>query len=520
MSAATAAACAVLDELVRRGVRHVVLSPGSRSQALALAAAELERIGRVRLHVRIDERSAAFTALGIGRESGMPAAFVCTSGTAVANLLPAVLEAHHAGVPLLVLSADRPPELRGVGANQTTDQPGLFGGATRFAADARVPAGEPGEPEAFAALAARALEAALGSIAGPAHLNLPLREPLGGPLPEGFGEGQVHPTARTERRPDPVAVERGPRTVVVAGADAGDAAVALADVGGWPLLAEVVSGARHGAHAIAGYREALGEEPLGGRIERALVVGHPTLHREVTALLARRDVEVVAVRGAGEPLDLNGATRQVPALAVAVGEADAPWREAWLAWSEAHAPRIDPEVLDRAGLVASVWEATGPDDRVVFGSSRLVRVADDVLRPKRVRVHANRGLAGIDGTVATGIGVALASGGAGVTRVVLGDLAFLHDVGSLLLPVGEERPRVQVIVGDDGGGTIFDGLEVAAVAGAEAMDRVQYTPQRVAFSHLAAAYGWAHRRVESRAELDAALAAGEHPLLVEVPLAR
>ncbi|MGO1770198.1 MAG: 2-succinyl-5-enolpyruvyl-6-hydroxy-3-cyclohexene-1-carboxylic-acid synthase [Microbacterium sp.] len=520
MSPATAAACAVLEELSGRGVRHVVLSPGSRSQALALAAAELERIGRIRLHVRIDERSAAFTALGIGRESGMPAALVCTSGTAVAHHLPAVLEAHHAGVPLLVLSADRPPELRGVGANQTTDQPGLFGGATRFAADARVPEGAPGEPEAFAELASRALDAALWPIAGPSHLNLPVREPLAGALPEGFGTREPRSAPPAPRGADPVVVERGPRTVVVAGSDAGDAATELAEAGGWPLLAEIVSGARHGANAVSGFRAALREEPLGGRIERALVVGHPTLHREVTALLSRRDVEVIAVRGTGEALDLNGVTRAVPALAVAPGGPDAEWRDAWLAWSLAHEPSAPEGPMDRAALVAAVWGATGPADRIVFGSSRLVRVADDALPPRRVRVHANRGLAGIDGTVATGIGVALANADAGLTRVVLGDLALLHDAGSLLLPEGEDRPAVQVVVGNDGGGTIFDGLEVAQVAGAAAMDRVQYTPQRASLSHLAAAYGWEHRTAESAVELETALASGAHPLLIEVPLER
>ena len=180
--------------------------------------------------------------------------------------------------------------------------------------------------------------------------------------------------------------------------------------------------------------------------------------------------------------------------------------------------------IDRAGLVDAVWRATWPHDRLVFGSSRLVRVADQVLPGKKVPVHANRGLAGIDGTVATATGIAVASqagGGPGVTRVLLGDLALLHDVGALLLPPQEQEPRIQVIVGNDGGGTIFDGLEVASVAGREVMDRVLFTPHAVRLEELAAAYGWDYRRVTTRSALDQALTSpvgGRQ--LIEVPLDR
>ena len=180
--------------------------------------------------------------------------------------------------------------------------------------------------------------------------------------------------------------------------------------------------------------------------------------------------------------------------------------------------------VDRAALVDAVWRATWPHDRLVFGSSRLVRVADDLLPGKKVPVHANRGLAGIDGTVATAMGVALASQTGerpGVTRVLLGDLALLHDVGALLLPPGEDEPRLQVIVGNDGGGTIFDGLEVAAIAGDDMMDRVLYTPHTVRLEQLAAAYGWEYQRVTTRVALDQALTApvgGRQ--IIEVPLAR
>jgi 2-succinyl-5-enolpyruvyl-6-hydroxy-3-cyclohexene-1-carboxylate synthase len=561
-SPASDAAAELLTELIENGVRDLVLSPGSRSQAIALAAMELSRSGALRMHVRIDERVAGFTALGIARESGLPVPVVCTSGTATANLLPATMEAFHSGVPLLLLTADRPPELRGVGANQATVQPGLFGSFVRLQVDAPVPApsrapepsdaagrvddrhaGETTEAprsvtsaagsSVWDGLGGQAVRASLGlsgngiaGVAGPVHVNLPMREPL--------------------------MLERGPRTIVIAGADAGSDAEELSHAGGWPLVAEIVSGARFGRLVVHGYRGLLRDDSLGGRVERAVVFGHPTLSREVAVLLTRADVDVVAVHRGGEELNLNGQTRAVGAVTVADGPADRQWLGAWMNASAAaavdlSAPAPDQEGLysedknarlsavraeldavrkqvDRQLLADAVWRATWPHDRLMFGSSRLVRVADQVLGGKKVPVHANRGLAGIDGTVATAIGIALASqaaGAAGVTRVLLGDLAFLHDVGALLLPAGEVRPRIQVIVGNDGGGTIFDGLEVAASARVEDLDRAFYTPQSVSLRELAAAYDWEFAQVTTRSALDQALTSpGAGPQIIEVPLER
>lgn len=580
---ATDAAAALLAGLVSRGVRHIVVSPGSRSQALALVAAELERAGLVHLHVRIDERVAGFTALGIGRETGMPAVVVCTSGTAVANLVPAALEAHHAGVPLLLLTADRPPELRGVGANQTTRQPGLFRSAVRLEADLAVP--ETVDDDATSeqtaeldAVAASSLAAALGEgarAAGPVHLNVPFREPLAGAAPSwmveraasgtaptgddadgsgahyqgggGIGEADVAPEAEAAH-----VIETGPRTVVVAGADAGAAAEQFAHDGGFPLVAEIVSGSRFGRQIVHGYRALLSDPALGGRIERVVVFGRPTLSREVTRLLMRDDVEAIAVRGPGEPVNLNGSTLAVDAVRVGSTGTDRAWLGEWMRASRARAVDLSPPApdadglasavpherlgainaevevmrapLDRAALVDALWRATWPHDRLVFGSSRIVRVADELLGGKKVAVHSNRGLAGIDGTIATATGVALASQveeRPGVTRVLLGDLAFLHDMGALMLPPGETEPRLQVVVGNDGGGTIFDGLEVAAVAGDDAMARVQYTPHTARLEQLALAFGWEYHRCTTRVALDQVLTAptgGRQ--LIEVPLPR
>ena len=580
---ATDAAAALLAGLVSRGVRHIVVSPGSRSQALALVAAELERQGLVHLHVRIDERVAGFTALGIGRETGMPAVVVCTSGTAVANLVPAALEAHHAGVPLLLLTADRPPELRGVGANQTTRQPGLFRSAVRLEADLAVPTvtdddASSAQTAELDAVAASALAAARGQgarAAGPVHLNVPFREPLAGAAPSwvaeraasgarpagenadgsgalyqgggGIGEADVAPQAEAA-----YVVEPGPRTVVVAGADAGAAAEQFAHDGGFPLIAEIVSGSRFGRQIVHGYRALVNAPELGGRIERAVVFGRPTLSREVTRLLMRDDVEVIAVRGPGEPVNLNGSTLAVDAVRAGVGEGDRAWLGEWMRASRARAVDLSPPApdadglasvvpherlgainaevevmrapLDRPALVDALWRATWPHDRLVFGSSRIVRVADELLGGKKVAVHSNRGLAGIDGTIATATGVALASQveeRPGVTRLLLGDLAFLHDVGALMLPPGETEPRLQVVVGNDGGGTIFDGLEVATVAGDDAMARVQYTPHTARLEQLALAFGWEYHRCATRVALDQVLTAptgGRQ--LIEVPLPR
>ncbi|MBA8815342.1 2-succinyl-5-enolpyruvyl-6-hydroxy-3-cyclohexene-1-carboxylate synthase [Microbacterium halimionae] len=568
-SPATDAAAALIRALFDSGVRHFVVSPGSRSQALALAAAELERQGAA-LHVRIDERVAGFTALGIGRELRVPAVVICTSGTAVANLLPAVLEAHHAGVPLLLLTADRPPELRGIGANQATRQVGIFAPNLRYEADLPVPEetdadGTASQTMMLREVAHAAIAAALGDgfrSAGPVHLNLPYREPLAGHLPEWFtapsaeinhndaaaaaenlanasgalyqGGGGIGEACEVDDAAEPRTLARGVRTVVVAGADSGVAAEQIAHDGSWPLVAEIVSGSRFGRYLVHGYRDVLRE--LGGDVERAVVFGHPTLSREVVALLSRDDVEVIAVRGPGEPLNLNGMTSAVTSVVVSPGAPDREWLGRWIRASRAASVDLAPPApdadalssteprerlgaiaaelgvirkpLDRTTLVDAVWRATWPHDRLMFGSSRLVRVADSVLGGKKIPVHANRGLAGIDGTIATAMGIALASqaaGSPGVTRVVLGDLAFLYDVGALLLPTHESAPRLQVIVGNDGGGTIFDGLEVASIASSEAFARVQYTPQDASFEHLAAAYGWEYHRPKTRGELDQVL---------------
>lgn len=611
---ATDYAIALLLGLVGCGVRHLIVSPGSRSQALALVAAELERVGAVELHVRTDERVAGFTALGIARESGAPAVVITTSGTATANLHPAVMEASAARVPLIVITSDRPAELRGIRSNQTTDQVGLFGTAVRYSEDVPAPTGSEVEAGAAASLASRAYGAARGGgsgAAGPVQLNLGFREPLSVAVPD-LGEA-LEAVQRGVRSPIPAAriaeppweIPAGFGTIVVAGADAGEIAEEFAYEGGFPLIAEVSSGAHFGPNLVVAYRELLRDPDFGGRIGRVVVFGHPTLSREVPQLCARDGVEVLVVDPAGaggaEFYDPRHRATAVAAVTVRDGSGiDRAWLGSWVSASrrlveadadaDANAGAVEGAVVpgrgqttsgverrgasdlrDRAdfarrelaavrapvtrrALVEAVWRFTWPHDRLVLGASRLIRELDAAVTGKKIRVHANRGLAGIDGTIATAIGVALAAsalapledraldGGVrggrsaqnthfaqtpaatpapriGTTRVLLGDLTFLHDAGALLRAPGERMPALQVVVGNDGGGTIFDELEVAKTAPSEALERVMRTPRPVDVAALAAAYGWRYRRVTNRGELDQALSeVPTEPTIIEVPL--
>ncbi len=549
-----------LTHAVELGVEHIVLSPGARSQALALVAAELERRGDVKLHVRIDERAAGFLALGLAVETRIPAVVITTSGSAVANLHPAVLEAHHAGVPMIVLTADRPEELREIGSNQTTHQHDIFGPAVRLSVDEPAPVPGATAERRGAELAADAFYAATDYYApGPVHLNVAFREPLS----SAIDVRPVEMLIQSERRIEPgitLELTRGLNTIVMAGADAGPRAEEVAHEGGWPLIAEVTSGSRFGRNLVPAYRELLANPELTSQIERIVVFGHPTLSREIPALIgdSSTGIQTIVVRGAapeGYNPGLN-VSSFVNDVTVEPGETDRDWLGLWIvsgreAFERYESTAIDaalataPNVsasrsedidekkaflaaelaasrvkLSRELLVDAVWRSTWPHDRLVFAASRLIRVADKFVGGKKITVHANRGLAGIDGTIGTGIGIALATENA-LTRIVVGDLAALHDAGSLLLGAQEERPRVQVIVGNDGGGTIFDALEVGQTASPENMDRVFLTPQQVDLEALATAYGWGYTKVATVSELERALTgAGDGPELVEVELER
>jgi 2-succinyl-5-enolpyruvyl-6-hydroxy-3-cyclohexene-1-carboxylate synthase len=511
--------------LVREGVRDVVVAPGSRSAPLAYALAEAEARGEVRLHVRIDERAAGFTALGLSLASLQPVPVVTTSGTAVGELLPAVMEANHAAVQLVVISADRPEELRGTGANQTTVQPGLFGSHVRYAVD--VPAGQ--DP---AGALGRGLRAARGTpgAAGPVHLNLAFRDPLfPAPGDGGAPAGRPGPAAAGPAAAGPEPAPAAPvpatlpapaagtyRTVVVAGHGAGGYAEAFARAHGLPLLAEPSSNARFGPNAVGPYRLLL--DTVGAGIERAVVFGRPTLSRPVAALLARPQVQTALFMPVPAAWFESGRRREriitgPEELSAFAGRGPAGWLQSWLRADRAAAQALDAVLAGGQELTgfetaAAVWQHT--HGRLVLGSSNTIRDVDLAGRPQpeaQCIVHANRGLAGIDGTTATATGIALGSGRR--TRALVGDLTFLHDAGGLLLGDGEAEPDLQLVVLNDAGGGIFSLLEHGEVGSrpryTAAVERLFGTPHQVGIAQLAAAYGLGYRLVEERAQLEPVL---------------
>jgi 2-succinyl-5-enolpyruvyl-6-hydroxy-3-cyclohexene-1-carboxylate synthase len=544
-NAATALARTVVDELVRGGVRDLVLSPGSRSAPLALAAHASAAVAGLRLHTRIDERTAAFLALGLARTSHRPVVVVTTSGTAVANLHPAVLEAHHSGIPLVLLTADRPAHLRGTGANQTTEQPGIFAGAVRAALD--LPPPVPGHQEREqvvgwrAAVARSLITAAGGGVIGrgPVHLNLQLEAPLTPDVADGWsaatdGRPGRHPWTTGLERPapstEPVAALE--RTVVVAGDDAGPPARILAEAGGWPLLAEPTSGARTGDHAIRTYRLLLTDPDLADRVEQVVVAGHPTISRPVQRLLSRSDLEVVALvppgAGAGWWTDAGHAVSRVARALVPEGVAPgwraddgrdspreaSPWLAQWRRRDADVSAGLDVLLDEWADLtphhVAREVAAALPAEGLLFvGSSNPVRDLDLMVpryEPGRRRlVVANRGLAGIDGTVSSAIGAALGRPHSSRALALVGDVTFLHDLTGLVIGPDEARPDLTVVVVNDDGGSIFAMLEQGASGHAASFERVFATPHGADLAALCAGLRVPHLQVRSRAALRHAL---------------
>jgi 2-succinyl-5-enolpyruvyl-6-hydroxy-3-cyclohexene-1-carboxylate synthase len=555
-----------LASLARRGVIDVVVSPGSRSQALALAAYHLseDADSGLSLHVAIDERTAGFLALGLTVASGHPTVLVCTSGSAAGHYLPAVMEAHHSGLPLIVVTADRPPRLLGVGANQTTRHEGLFGGFAQAAESVDLDALEDAPSDALhraVEIFDSALRGSANARSGPVHLNVHIDDPLSSPLEaadvKASGEkAQGLQSSPLSDAPRTLRLEPGEGTLVVAGHRAGAEAEQLARDIGAPLIAEVHSGARFGRHLVVAYRELLRQPP--GPITRVITVGRPTLSREVHALIGRIDIEQIVWQRA-EPESANPSRTALIVDEVSVGTPASPEQiEQWVRpWVEASRDiealqatewdPADPDVdlamgsmkeraqfastemgvyrkpLTRRDIARSVWQATWPHDFLLLGSSRMIRECDAMVPGKKLEVWSNRGLSGIDGTIATARGISLdraRSGATGVTRVLMGDLAFLHDAGSLLLDRAEEDAWVQVVVVRDGGGSLFDTLEARETAEPGAFDRVLFSPVTAQLDHIAAGYGWSHQRVSTLGELSEALMNSDRHLIIECVVER
>jgi 2-succinyl-5-enolpyruvyl-6-hydroxy-3-cyclohexene-1-carboxylate synthase len=529
----TSFACTLVDEWVRNGVTAAVVSPGSRNTPLTLA---LVRDGRMRVEVVLDERSAGFRALGIGLATARPTIVCCTSGTAAVNLHPAVVEAHHARVPMLVCTADRPAELRDWGAGQTIDQSGLFADATRWFHD-------PGPPEVtgpaseantrWRALACRAAAHASGPPAGPVHLNLPFREPLvptGAPLVDAPGRDGGAPWIRTStssRAPDGGYVRRlaelvraHPRGLLVAGWGADvDPVVAerFAAATGWPIIADPVSGLRTGPHAVSTYEALLRVEAFAEAHTPDLVVrvGAPVTSKVAnawldavpTVLVDPDDVWLDPQHRAHERVRTD-AGPLLAALADVAGVAGAPSSgpfriEAWSAdWfdAEQRARQALDQVMDddRAceGRIARDVAAAVPDGgALVVASSLPVRALEWCMAPRTgLRVFANRGANGIDGFVSTGFGVAGAY--AGPVVALCGDLCLLHDTNGLLGGAdsrGAAAPQPTFVVVDNDGGGIFSYLPQHDLAEFESLFA---TPQSVDIVAVARAHGVAAERVE------------------------
>ena len=560
MNPSTALATVLVDQLVRCGVREVVVCPGSRSAPLAYAVQQAEREGRLRMHVRVDERSAGFLALGLAKLSRVPAAVVTTSGTAVANLHPAVLEAHHGVVPLLVLSADRPAELRGTGANQTTAaQPAMFGDALSWSVDLPAPRATPepavGETGRWRSAARQAFGRATGDDSaepGPVHLNLQFREPLV-PTDEPTWPAETQPQAPEETSDETSEASQRPagllddvartlvvvgdpaddvaRTLVVVGDPADDVARTLVVVGdlpdardftrvvrwahsnGWPVVAEPFG--THPREGVVPHGPLLLTVP--GWLDahapgRVITVGRLTLSRPVAALLRRPGTTVEAVRThrwiesvpgvarTHDPgvLDLPGGGPTDPAWSAA-------WDEAAALVAKAVADAPAPWPSGRA-VAQAVLEHVPSGATLFLGSSNGVRDVDLATsgRVAELVVTANRGLAGIDGCVSTALGVALA--GDRPAYALMGDLTFLHDSGGLTIGPHEPRPDLTLVVVNDDGGGIFTLLEPGEPARAADFERVFGTPTGTDLAALCVAHGVRHRLVATSGALAAAVA--------------
>ena len=580
---ATLLARAVVASLVEAGVKRVVISPGSRNAPLTYALADAAQAGYLQLRVVVDERSAAFVALGASRSDWLheglarPAVAVMTSGSAVANAHPAVVEADAAGVPLIILSADRPHALVNTGASQTTVQTGIFGAATRYQADL----GDTNASGAVANQVRRAVAAASGRLSldpGPVHLNVRLAPPLAPAAP--WQVPHLEPKTHWLRARKPLeeqlngvtvsqvgcrlGLDPARRGVIVVGdnddAELAHFAASLAHAWGWPLLAEPTSLVRTDANAVAAYSALLagGDVSVGGdgaqlsqEIEQLLVVGHPTLTRPIGALLAREDIYQVVLTNRARWSDVSGQAAYVTTLEQALSSLNIPGGGAgaeagadadaggdasasagagagagvgknapsplWLQrWLQAGQQQLNATSVTKAAQMAlTTWQATsqyeshsqstaihsdGLESSVTLmaASSMTIRYLDarlpagKQLKKMSGPVVANRGLAGIDGTISTAVGLAWASGQP--VRVIIGDLAAAHDLTGLVKAVTETEVDLQVIVLDDHGGKIFSGLEYGASELSNYFLRFFTTAQQVDFAQAAAAFG-AHASV-------------------------
>ena len=503
MNTSTSLARVVVRQLIEAGITDAVISPGSRNAPISLAmfaAAEKELL---KLHIRIDERSAAYFALGLAKASGRPVPIVCTSGTAVANYHPAVLEAHHSNVPLLVLTADRPANLRRTGANQTTEQARIFGGAVRYFAD--VSGG------------VFPLELPLDSLhRGPVHLNLQFDEPL---LPDDqsdwLSEIKVAPKAKPAGKSAGTLKVNTARGVLVIGHDRGGLAVSevaqiAADLN-WPVIAEdPLSFPDAIAHAALFLASPAIRKNLSP--ETAVIIGRTTLSRSVNALIASAKSQIVIdPRMATVDTYRVADQRFIAAPTVVSKPADEQWHEQWQKLSQRTSKLIaDISNWSESSLAREL--AKQLSGAVFIASSRPIRDLESFATSRTgIETFANRGLAGIDGNISTALGIATARKSA---TAIIGDLAFLHDLTGL---VGNTSANLRIIAINNDGGGIFSTLPQAGVAGFET---VFGTPHGLDLAKIATGLGIAAKSISSFAELKSELAkpiSGVSVLVCQMP---
>jgi 2-succinyl-5-enolpyruvyl-6-hydroxy-3-cyclohexene-1-carboxylate synthase len=530
---------AFCDELARCGMEHACTAPGSRCTPIVLS---LVREPRIRSWSHIDERCAGFFALGAAKRSGRPVAVTCTSGTAVANLAPAVIEARHARVPLIVLSADRPPELREVGAGQTIDQLKLFGDAAKWFFEVGVHEATPAGLRFMRTLACRAYWTAAYGPPGPVHLNFPLREPLvlDAPLPDddaaGGEGGRPHVMLDTPLESVPSS-GRHPfgRIVIVAGAERDLVAArelsGFAAKAGIPLLADPLSGARRGPAAIAHYDLLLRDPEFAGAHRPQFVIrtGDLPTSKPLRAWLAGLDAAQIAVDPDGvwhDPDAVVGMSVRAPAAALLAGTAagEVPpsppdWLASWRAADDAARSAIVSalgEGLSEPLVARSLGEWLDAGTTLYVASSMPIRDVEQFMpaREDGPVVLSNRGANGIDGTVSSAFGAAAT--GRGPVVLLIGDVALAHDIGGLLAARRHRLALTIVLLNNDGGG-IFHFLPVAGET--DAFEEHVATPHGLDFAHAAALYDCELRRPETLADLRADVersVAGERTTIIEV----
>jgi len=554
----TALASAFVEELARCGIRRAVLSPGSRSTPLAVA---LWRAAGIEVEVIVDERSAAFFALGAAQATGSPVAMLCTSGTAAANFHPAICEADESGLPLIALTADRPPELRGIGAGQTMDQIKLYGSAVRWFCEVGTHAADDDGLLHYRSTACRAFAAARGEPRpGPVHLNLPWREPLA-PVPVEGAVTATDPLALDGRDPRPLTavtpidlepsgflleevakhVAEAISGVIVAGRQLDPELRAplahLAEASGFPILAEPTSQIRCGphdrSHVIAGYDLLLRDEHFRNRTTPDLVLrfgGMPT-SKPLRAWLAASGADQIVVDphcGWNEPTRRAAAILRADPTELAAGWAarvqrgDREYAQLWRRADDAAREAIAAELpvegpITEPGLQLALGAAHRDGDLVYTASSMPIRDQEAFLPASGTdaRFLCNRGVNGIDGLLSSGIGAAAASGSP--TTVLTGDLGLLHDIGGLAALREVEAP-VRIVVIDNDGGGIFHFLPQAEALGGDEFEALLGTPRGLSAARAAELFELPHRRLGTLAELPEALAAGTG--LIEVAVER